>query len=91
MAPEMVEEFVAAYSEEVNRQRREATAARAGKERALAEVRRKLDKLIEALIGPGLPGQGRAAARGAGRSRAARRGARHPARAARARGDPPRR
>ena len=50
MAPEMVEEFVAAYSEEVNRHRREATAARAGKERALAEVRRKLDKLIEALI-----------------------------------------
>ena len=50
MAPEMVEEFVAAYSEEVNRHRREATAGRAGKERALAEVRRKLDKLIEALI-----------------------------------------
>ena len=50
MAPEMVEEFVAAYHEEVNRHRREATAGRAGKGRALAEVRRKLDKLIEALI-----------------------------------------
>jgi len=50
MAPEMVEEFVAAYHEEVNRHRREATAARASKERELAEVTRKLDKLIEALI-----------------------------------------
>ena len=50
MAPEMVEEFVTAYHEEVNRHRREATAARAGKERELAEVTRKLDKLIEALI-----------------------------------------
>ena len=43
MAPEMVEEFVAAYHQEVNRHRREATAGRAGKERALAEVTRKLD------------------------------------------------
>ena len=50
MAPELVEEFVAAYHEEVNRARRDETAARAGKERELAEVRRKLDKLIEALI-----------------------------------------
>jgi len=50
MAPELVEEFIAAYHEEVNRHRREATAARAGKERELAEVTRKLDKLIEALI-----------------------------------------
>src|SRR5919106_1370572 len=50
MAPEMVEEFITAYHEEVNRHRREATAARASKERALAEVTRKLDKLIEALI-----------------------------------------
>ena len=50
MAPNMVEEFVAAFHEEVNRARREATAARAGKERELAEVTRKLDKLIEALI-----------------------------------------
>jgi site-specific DNA recombinase len=36
MAPELVEEFVAAYHEEVNRQRRDTTAARAGKERELA-------------------------------------------------------
>jgi site-specific DNA recombinase len=50
MAPELVEEFVAAFHEEVNRQRRDETAARAGKERELAEVTRKLDKLIEALI-----------------------------------------
>jgi site-specific DNA recombinase len=50
MTPEMVEEFVTAYHEEVNKHRREATAARAGKERELAEVTRKLDKLIEALI-----------------------------------------
>jgi site-specific DNA recombinase len=50
MAPEMVEEFVAAFHEEVNRARRDETAARAGKERELGEVRRRLDKLIEALI-----------------------------------------
>jgi len=50
LAPELVEEFVTAFHEEVNRQRREATAARVGKERELAEVTRKLDKLIEALI-----------------------------------------
>ena len=50
LAPEMVEEFVTAFHEEVNRHRREATAARAGKDRELAEVTRKLDKLIEALI-----------------------------------------
>jgi len=50
MAPELVEEFVSAYHEEVNRARRDDAAARAGKERELAEVRRRLDKLIEALI-----------------------------------------
>jgi site-specific DNA recombinase len=50
LAPELVEEFVAAYHEELNRARRDATAARAGKDRELAEVKRKLDKLIEALI-----------------------------------------
>ena len=49
MAPELVEEFVAAFHE-VNRHRRDETAAGAGKERELAEVTRKLDKLIEALI-----------------------------------------
>jgi hypothetical protein len=46
----MVEEFITAYHEEVNRRCRDETAARAGKERELAEVTRKLDKLIEALI-----------------------------------------
>jgi hypothetical protein len=46
MAPELVEEFVAAFH---NRQRREA-AARAGKERELGETTRMLDKLIVALI-----------------------------------------
>jgi site-specific DNA recombinase len=119
MAPELVEELVAAFHEEVNRHRREETAARAGKERELAEVTRKLEKLIEALIEgyrtaglqqrleeleapkaaleqdlaptpaaraaapqprPGLPGQDRAAARGAGRARTAGPGAGHPAR-----------
>ena len=50
MAPELVEEFVAAFHEEVNRRRRDETAARVGKEHELAEVTRKLDKLIEALI-----------------------------------------
>ena len=58
MAPEMVEEFVTAYHEEINRHRREQTAARTGKERELAEVRRKLDGLIDAIAegirGPGL-------------------------------------
>jgi site-specific DNA recombinase len=58
MAPELVEEFVAAFHEEVNRLRRDETAARAGKERELAEVRRKLDGLIDAvaegLRAPGL-------------------------------------
>ena len=54
MAPEMVEEFVTAFHEEVNRHRREETAARAGKERELAKVTRKLDKLIEGYRAPGL-------------------------------------
>jgi len=49
MMPEMVEEFVAAFHEEVNRARRDETAARAGRERELAEVRRKLDGLIDAI------------------------------------------
>jgi site-specific DNA recombinase len=50
LAPELVEEFVTAFHEQVNRQRRDEAAARAGKERELAEVARKLDKLIQALI-----------------------------------------
>ena len=49
MAPELVEEFVAAFHEEVNRQRRDAGAGRAGKERELAEVTRKLKGLVDAL------------------------------------------
>ncbi len=49
MVPELVEEFVGAFHEEVNRKRRDETAARTGKERDVAEVRRKLDKLIDAL------------------------------------------
>jgi DNA invertase Pin-like site-specific DNA recombinase len=49
MAPDAVEEFVAAFHEEVNRARRDETAARAGRERELAEVRRKLDGLIDAI------------------------------------------
>ena len=49
MAPELVKEFVAAYHQEINRERSNGTAARAGKERELAEIKRKLDKLIDAL------------------------------------------
>jgi site-specific DNA recombinase len=48
MAPELVEEFVTAFHEEVNRLRRDETAARAGKERELVEIRHKLDGLIDA-------------------------------------------
>jgi len=54
MALELVEEFVTAYHEEVNRHRRGQTAARMGKERELAEVTRKLDKLIEGYRTAGL-------------------------------------
>ena len=49
MAPELVEEFISAFHEEVNRRRREAGAGRAGKERELAEVTRKLKGLVDAL------------------------------------------
>jgi site-specific DNA recombinase len=49
MAPELVEEFVRAFHQELNRKRRDEGAARVGKERELAETRRKLDKLIDAL------------------------------------------
>ena len=49
MAPELVEEFVGACNEEVNRRRRDASAGRAGKERELAEVTRKLKGLVDAL------------------------------------------
>jgi site-specific DNA recombinase len=49
MAPELVEEFIAAFQKEVNLQRREDEALRDAKRRELAEVRRKLDGLIEAI------------------------------------------
>ena len=49
MAPALVEEFISAFHEEVNRQRRDAGAGRAGKERELAEVTRKLKGLVDAL------------------------------------------
>ena len=49
MAPELVEEFVRAFQQEVNLQRREGEALRDIKRREFAEVRRKLDGLIEAI------------------------------------------
>jgi site-specific DNA recombinase len=49
MAPALVEEFAATFHDELDRQRRQASAGRAGKERELAEVTRKLDKLIDAM------------------------------------------
>ena len=49
MAPDLVEEFVRAYQQEINLQRREDEALRQDKQRELAEVRRKLDGLIEAI------------------------------------------
>ena len=49
MAPELVEEFIRAFHKEINVQRREDDALRDAKRRELAEVRRKLDGLIEAI------------------------------------------
>jgi hypothetical protein len=49
MAPELVEEFVRAFQQEINLQRREDQAVRDAKRRELAEVRHKLDGLIEAI------------------------------------------
>jgi hypothetical protein len=49
MAPELVEEFVRAFQKEINLQRREHDALRDAKMRELADVRRKLDGLIEAI------------------------------------------
>ena len=49
MAPALVEEFISAFHEEVNRQRRDTSAGRAGKERELSEVTRKLKGLVDAL------------------------------------------
>jgi hypothetical protein len=49
MAPELVEEFVRAFHQEINLQRREDEALRDAERRELSEVRRKLDGLIEAI------------------------------------------
>jgi len=49
MAPELVAEFVRAFHKEINLQRREDDAMRDAKRRQLADVRRKLDGLIEAI------------------------------------------
>jgi site-specific DNA recombinase len=49
MAPELVEEFVRAFQNEIDLQRREDNALREAKRRELTEVRRKLDGLIEAI------------------------------------------
>ena len=49
MAPELVEEFVRAFQKEINLQRREDDALRDANGRELADVKRKLDGLIEAI------------------------------------------
>jgi site-specific DNA recombinase len=49
MAPQLVEEFVRAFQQEINLQRREDEALRDVKRRELSEVRRKLNGLIEAI------------------------------------------
>jgi hypothetical protein len=49
MAPELVEEFIRAFQKEINLQRREDDALRDAKGRELADIRRKLDGLIEAI------------------------------------------
>ena len=49
MAPELVEEFIRAFHKEINLQRREDDALRDAKRRELADVRRKLDGLIDAI------------------------------------------
>ena len=49
MAPELVEEFVAAFHEEINKQRREKDASRSTKQQELASVTRKLGGLIDAI------------------------------------------
>ena len=48
MASELVETFVAAFEEELERRRRDVTAERTIRQRQLAEVERKLDGLSEA-------------------------------------------
>jgi site-specific DNA recombinase len=49
MAPELVEEFIRAFQREVNLQRREDDALREVQKRELANVKRKLDGLVEAI------------------------------------------
>jgi site-specific DNA recombinase len=49
MAPELVEEFIRAFHQEINLQRREDDALRDANRRGLADVKRKLDGLIEAI------------------------------------------
>ena len=49
MAPELLEEFIGAFTQEVNRQRRDADMARAAKDRELSEISQKLDGLIDAI------------------------------------------
>ena len=49
MAPELVEEFVAAFHEEINKQRRERDASRSTQQQELASVTRKLGGLIDAI------------------------------------------
>ena len=55
MAPELVEEFVRAVNEEINRERRRDHAKRSGQEHELAAVTRKIDGLVDA-IADGLRG-----------------------------------
>jgi hypothetical protein len=49
MAPELVEEFIRAFQNEINLQRRENDALHEAKRRELADVMRKLDGLIDAI------------------------------------------
>jgi site-specific DNA recombinase len=58
MAPELVEEFIRAFHQEINLQRREDDVLREAKRRELADVEHKLNGLIDAIAdglrGPGL-------------------------------------
>jgi len=49
MAPELVEEFIRGFHKEINLQHREDDALRDAKRRELADVKRKLDGLIDAI------------------------------------------
>ena len=53
LAPDLIGEFVAEYQREHNRLMQEERAARSGLERELAQVRRKIDQMIDA-IGEGM-------------------------------------